>query len=129
MNNIKEFKSKEQKMAEEQKEAIKNNFLEQVGLREEDLYSEQGLYDKITELSNEGKAIVFGTETEALLVGSVMINYPAFDDVSHFDIIRCVSRLSIFYRLKPIRKKDNIQFVFAEDKMVATANLLQIDKL
>lgn len=81
------------------------------------------LISYFTSLIATGKNVVFRSEEEASQVGSILLTFPEFENVSHFEINPCVSRMMIFYKLYPILKDENIAYIVPDPEMTIAFNL------
>jgi hypothetical protein len=83
---------------------------------------------RFNQLTSEGKEFAFSTEEQAIGMAAFLLDQPQFEDISHFEIKNCASRLSVFFKLKPVPKTDK-QFVFIDNDMMHTINLQMMRKV
>jgi hypothetical protein len=126
-NKVIEFKPKSQQMeTSESKEQLYfdemlSNYTMANNITVEQIMGNEDLVKRIREMKEKNYDLVFMTEEQAVGMAAVLIELPEYENVSHFDIRFCISRLSVFYKLVPVEKTQE-QFVFIDNEMMHTVN-------
>jgi arginine decarboxylase-like protein len=140
MTNVVEFKKrdkeeKEVKMQEEERQSllnqiveVKENFLNTIDKKEEDLMDSDSFIKALQGLTDEGIELSFRTESEALVFATTLLSLPEYEDVSHFEVVSNISRKSVFLTLQPVFKEEEVKFMFPAEELIQSANLLNINK-
>jgi hypothetical protein len=132
-----EFKPKEKEknivktVAERQEEIfqqMKASYISVQGLEVDNFETAQQMFERMKVLFAEGKEIVFQNVDQAIGMGSVLLELPEYQDISHFQVELCVSRLSVFYKLVPVAKDDR-KYAFLDEDMNHTINLEMMQKM
>lgn len=130
-NNIVEFKKKEELNkvdVEKIRNQIKTDFLKALGKSEEEIMDSDTLCKEIHSMFEDQKELVFRTENDALIFASALLGFPEFDHISHFEVVPNISRKSTFFSIKPVMKTE-IKYIFADDEMLHSANLININRI
>jgi hypothetical protein len=86
------------------------------------------MLERIKKLNEQGAEIVFQTEEQAMTMAAVILDQPEYEGLSHFNIVPCISRLSMFYRLVP-EPKSEIGYIFTDQDMIHTINLEMMERV
>jgi hypothetical protein len=129
-SKVVEFKKKENEQNQEyikQIELIKGQFLNTIELSEEEVMSREEINFTIEDTIAKNGELVFHSTNDANVFALYLLSLPENENISHYETISCVSRLSYFYKLKPIYK-DETAYVFPKDNLMYGINLNNLNR-
>jgi hypothetical protein len=98
-NNVKKFMSSNEKKAV----MIEEDFLAGSEFKEAEMLSEDELKELFDRLKDTDTEPVFATADIAFSYARMMIDWPEYVDVSHFETICCIDAERMFFRLRPVK--------------------------
>jgi hypothetical protein len=125
-----EFKKKEKDQNQgyiEQIETIKEQFLTAINITEEEVMDREAINFTIEDTIAKKGELVFGSINDANVFALYLLSLPENENVSHYETISCVSRLSYFYKLKPIYK-DETAYIFPKEELMYGVNLNNLNR-
>lgn len=87
-----------------------------------------GLNERLEDAIREGVQLVYRTLAEAEHAAGALIGLPVYDDISHFEVATCVSRLSTFFKLIAVPKDEAGQLRFMDDATSYSLNVYIMEK-